>query len=59
MGISPQTVHDYVKTIYRHFQVGSRAQLTACYLGLNQESGGQSALDLVENGYSVSSETSL
>jgi DNA-binding CsgD family transcriptional regulator len=56
MDISPQTVHDYVKTIYRHFKVGSRAQLTALYLGLNQESGGQSALDLVENGYSVRSE---
>lgn len=30
LGLSPHTVHDHVKRLYRRFQVNSRAQLLAC-----------------------------
>jgi len=30
LGLSPHTVHDHVKRLYRHFRVNSRAQLLAC-----------------------------
>jgi DNA-binding NarL/FixJ family response regulator len=29
LGLSPHTVHDYVKALYRHFGVQSRAELLA------------------------------
>ncbi len=29
LGLSPHTVHDHVKRLYRHFEVNSRAQLLA------------------------------
>jgi N-acetylmuramic acid 6-phosphate (MurNAc-6-P) etherase len=32
MSISPHTLHTYVKTVYRRFGVGSRAQLLAALL---------------------------
>lgn len=32
MGLSPHTVHDYVKTLYRRFRVQSRAELVALAL---------------------------
>lgn len=35
MNISHQTVHDYKKTIFRHFNVHSQAELTASFLGFN------------------------
>ena len=31
-GLSPHTVHDYVKALYRHFGVQSRAELLALCL---------------------------
>ena len=38
MNISHQTVHDYKKTIFRHFNVHSQAELTASFLGFNSAS---------------------
>jgi DNA-binding CsgD family transcriptional regulator len=32
LGVTPATVHDHVKALYRHFGVGSRPQLTAYFL---------------------------
>lgn len=53
MCLSPQTVHDYVKTIYRHFKVRSRSELTAVYLELDQKPYGQLPLDFIEKGCSI------
>jgi len=33
LGLSPHTVHEYVKTLYRHFGVSSRGELLALCLG--------------------------
>ncbi|WP_415028532.1 hypothetical protein [Alloalcanivorax venustensis] len=33
MGQSPHTTHQYVKTLFRKFNVRSRAELTALWLG--------------------------
>lgn len=32
IGLSPMTIHEYVTTLYRHFQVHSRAELLASFL---------------------------
>jgi DNA-binding CsgD family transcriptional regulator len=39
LGLTPQTVHQYVKAIYRHFRVGSRAELMARWIRFGR--GGQ------------------
>src|SRR5262249_26992745 len=32
LGLSPDTVHEYVKAVYRHFEVNTRAELLAYFL---------------------------
>ena len=33
LGVSPHTVHHYVKVLYRHFDVSSRSELLARWVG--------------------------
>jgi DNA-binding CsgD family transcriptional regulator len=33
MGLSPETVHQYVKALYRHYRVESRAELLTRVFG--------------------------
>ena len=37
--LSPNTVHDHVKRIYQHFNVGSRAQLLARFVDVDRLNG--------------------
>lgn len=39
LGLSPSTVHEYVRALYRHFGVSSRAELSAHFLDLAQLAG--------------------
>ncbi len=39
LGLSPHTVHDYVKVIYRKMRVASRAELMACALSRQARAG--------------------
>jgi DNA-binding NarL/FixJ family response regulator len=34
LGLSPSTVHEYVRALYRHFSVSNRAELSARFLTL-------------------------
>jgi DNA-binding CsgD family transcriptional regulator len=44
LGVSQPTVHQYVTTLYRHFGVGSRAELLASFLRRFRRGGGAGAL---------------
>lgn len=44
LGLSPTTVHDYVRALYRHFGVSSRAELSAHFLGLGGGEAGATAM---------------
>lgn len=38
MGLSPHTVHVYVKSVYRHYDVSSRGELLARFVGTSTSS---------------------
>jgi DNA-binding CsgD family transcriptional regulator len=40
LGLSRQTIHDYVKALYRHFDVSSRAELLALWIRLTLPKSG-------------------
>jgi DNA-binding NarL/FixJ family response regulator len=44
LGLSPTTVHGYVRALYRHFGVSSRAELSAHFLGLGGGEAGAAAM---------------